>query len=552
MGEGESVPAARLVVVFFVYGLAFFAMGLAIALEARRSTELRLARSLKFLAAFGLLHAVVEWIDMWLLLPWPLAASTAAVLRVVRLSLFAASTVLLALFGTTLIGYLAPRYRWVRWIPLVLLVFWLGNWAVAPHLSPLVTQRWTPSEVSCLRCHDSVSSAGTVLLGTGWVPSMTVADIWARYLIYLPASLFAALALLIQGRRFVQSGYGRVARDCWWMAGAFLVNGVIAGLIVPPALFPPASWLNYDRFLSIVGLPPQVFRAALAVVIAAFGVRVLRVFDMEYARRLAEAQEGQLRAQAEALEVARRAAESAEAWSRELETKVKERTEELFEQVRRLAILEERDRLAREMHDSLGQVLGFVNLKAKVAEDLITRGRAAEAGEELSQMRAAVQTAYEDVRQAILSLRTTPRGKGLVASLQEYVSRLREQAGLDVRLEATDGLQLPPAVEAQVIRIVQEALTNVRKHAQARHVAVRFVHDPGGTTIAITDDGRGFDLTEVDAAHGMRFGLQTMRERAESIGAQLTIDTAPGRGTTVRLHVPGGERDGTNSRPGRG
>lgn len=537
------MPGPRLVVVFFVYGLAFFAMGLAIALEARRTTELRLASTLKYLAAFGLLHAAVEWIDMWLLLPWPLAATTASALRVIRLALFAASTVLLAVFGTSLIGALDARYRWIRWIPLALLLVWLGYWAVGPHLTPLATARWTPTELSCLRCHDGVvpPPAGPT---TGWVPSMTVGDIWVRYLFYLPASAFAAAALWMQGRRFVQAGYRRIARDCAWMAGAFAANGLVAGLIVPPAQFGLAVWLNYDRFLSIVGVPPQVFRAALAVTIALFGVRILRVFDIEYARRLGEAQAGQLRAQAEALEVARRAAE-------ELEAKVKDRTEELFEQVRRLAILEERDRLAREMHDSLGQVLGFVNLKAKVAEDLITRGRLAEAGGELGQMRAAVQEAYEDVRQAILSLRTTPQARGLRAGLQDYVQRLRDQTGLDIRMEWADDLHLPPAVEAQVIRIVQEALTNVRKHAQAHHAAVRFARDGGGVTVTISDDGRGFDLAAVEGAKGMRFGLLTMRERAESIGGTLEITSAPGHGTVVRLRLSGGDRDGSHSRPDR-
>jgi signal transduction histidine kinase len=249
-----------------------------------------------------------------------------------------------------------------------------------------------------------------------------------------------------------------------------------------------------------------------------------------------------LRAQEEALEIARRSAE-------ELEGKVRERTEELFEQVRRLAILEERDRLAREMHDSLGQVLGFVNLKTKVAEDLIGRGRAADAGEELAQMRSAVQDAYEEVRQAILSLRSTPHGQGLVPSLREYAGRLREQTGLDVRIESADGIQLAPAVEAQVIRIVQEALTNVRRHADARSVVVRFGREGDTVLVLIRDDGRGFDLAAVEAAKGMHFGLLTMRERAESIGGALRVRSAPGQGTAVEIRIPGGDRDG---RPGHG
>lgn len=258
-----------------------------------------------------------------------------------------------------------------------------------------------------------------------------------------------------------------------------------------------------------------------------------------------------MRAQADALDVARRAAESAEAWSRELETKVKERTEELLEHVRRVAILEERDRLAREMHDSLGQVLGFVNLKAKVAEDLIARGRAAEAGDELGQMRGAVQSAYEDVRQAILSLRTTGQGRGLMAGLRDFAATVARQSGLVVELEAPEEIQLQPAVEAQVIRVVQEALTNIRKHAHASRAQIRFQREGGATVVSVVDDGRGFDLAGVEAASGMRFGLLTMRERAESIGGTLVIDTAPGKGTTVRLRIPGGEHDGSHPRPGR-
>src|SRR3972149_1284253 len=100
-----------------------------------------------------------------------------------------------------------------------------------------------------------------------------VGDIWVRYLISLPASAFAAAALWFQGRRFAGSGYRRIARDCRWMGAAFAANGVVAGLIVPPARFGLAAILNYDWFLSIVGIPPQVFRAALAGILPVFRVR---------------------------------------------------------------------------------------------------------------------------------------------------------------------------------------------------------------------------------------------------------------------------------------
>src|SRR5512134_612904 len=155
-GRGRAqndMPGSRLVAVFFIYGLAFFAMGLAFALEARRKTELRLVWVLKYLAAYGLLHAAVEWIDMWQLLPGVSPATIPAVLRIVRLALFVASTVMLAVFGAALIAALAPRFRAVRWIPLGLLVIWLAYWVIGPHLNPLATARWAPDAGSCLRCH---------------------------------------------------------------------------------------------------------------------------------------------------------------------------------------------------------------------------------------------------------------------------------------------------------------------------------------------------------------------------------------------------------------
>lgn len=841
----------RLAFVFFVYGLAFFAMGLAIALESRRPSALLLSRPLRYLAAFGLLHGLVEWIDMWLILPGtPHAAAPS--LRILRLTLFGASTVALAQFGTDVIASIRPRLSLIRWIPLALVVFWAINWAVLPHLTPVAVEEVARTP-SCLRCHAAAPPVDAGGVPMAFTPGTVLADVWLRYLLYLPGSLLAAAAFLMEGRRLAGLGYPLIARDCRWTGLAFVGNAVMAGLIVPPAALFPAEVLNYDSFLSVVGVPPHLFRAGLAVVIAILTLRMLRVFELEASRRLARATEAQLAAQQEALTAVQDARAAAETWSRTLEDRVAERTAELerrtrelaalntiastvtssldlrvileatvdhvlelvggegggmtlfphapgesvttvtrgavgadiervrgfepgtvaagevsfpaggpsrpfikvplrvkdrllgeltilgrpgsrygegevnlastvaqqvgvavenarlfretatrrreaetlyrlgteitvlsdvgrvldlvvgsarellhadaailslldgarprlvvraasglrgeammgaelgpgegvagyvvltgqplvvndyltdarltheldsivrqeglqahiavpistrgrtvgalvvafrrmrstsdddvrlltrmanqaaiaienarlYEQVQSLAILEERDRLGREMHDSLGQSLGFLNLKTKLVEDLVAAGRTREAEEELAQMRTTIREAYDEVRHAILGLRASGAREDLEAALRVQVARFRDQAKLPVIFDARGPVPTLPALAAvQVTRIVQEALTNVRKHAQARAITVSLAVEDGHLAVRVRDNGCGFDVAAVESVAGARFGLETMRERAESIGGSLEVASAPGRGTTVTLIVP--------------
>jgi nitrate/nitrite-specific signal transduction histidine kinase len=842
----------RLTFVFFVYGLAFFAMGLAIALESRRPSDLRLSRPLRYLAAFGLLHAAVEWIDMWLIGPGA-DGSRATALRILRLVLFAGSTVALAQFGADLIVAIRPRLRVIRWLPLMLVLFWTANWAIIPHLTPVVVSGQAAPAAGCARCHTEAPPLGAGAASGELPPATVLADVWLRYLVYLPGSLLAAAGFWMEGRRLVTDGYAFIAQACRWAALAFVGNAVVSGLIVPPAPVFPASALNYDRFLSAVGVPPQLFRAAIAVLIAGLVLRVLRVFEAEAAQRLASATRARLAAQQEALTAVQEARAAAETWSRTLEERVAVRTAELerrsrelaalnaiastvtssldlhtmleatldrvldlvgaegggitlfppspggvptrvvrgvagadieriqgfqpgavasgavvlpddgsrrpfikvplrakdrllgeltvlgpregrfdeadvrllttvaqqvgvaaenarlfgetaarrreaetlyrlgteitgvsdvqrvlelivssardllegdaailslleegrgrlvvraaaglrsrelmgaelqpghglagrvvqtgqpavvgdyvtdpsitheldevvrreglrtfigvpisarnhtigclavgfrrvrpvgeddvrlaarvanqaaiaienarlYERVQSLAILEERDRLGREMHDSLGQSLGLLNLKVKLVEDLIAGGRTREAGDELAQMRQTIREAYDEVRYAILGLRTSDAQEDLEVGLRVQVTRFREQFKLPVTFEVHGVIPPVPALAAvQISRIVQEALTNVRKHAQASSVGVVVSAAEGQLQVRIADDGVGFDLQAVQAAAGARFGLETMRERAEGIGATLEVVSSPGRGTTVTLTLP--------------
>jgi nitrate/nitrite-specific signal transduction histidine kinase len=218
----------------------------------------------------------------------------------------------------------------------------------------------------------------------------------------------------------------------------------------------------------------------------------------------------------------------------------------LHRRVRDLAITEERERIAREMHDSLAQVLGYVMTKAQAVQELLRRGQTDKASAQVAQLNDAARAAYADVREGILALRTSVGSeRTLLDALQEFLDRWKEQSEVDAELHVCpEGKcldQLSPVAELQLLRIVQEALANVRKHADATHVQVRISEDDESIETVIADDGRGFDPDSPsrDGHEPMpHFGLATMRERAESVGGTLRISSAPSSGTQVIVRLP--------------
>ncbi len=217
----------------------------------------------------------------------------------------------------------------------------------------------------------------------------------------------------------------------------------------------------------------------------------------------------------------------------------------LREQIHEMAIHEERDRLGRELHDGLGQVLGYVGVKIASVSDLLCQGKTESAQEGLNELTLITRSAYADVREAILGLRATvTAGAGLESALREYLYRFQREWNIASELTIAPGarLELSSAEEVQLLRIVQEALTNVRKHARAKRVWVRFEPSGDGVLVEVADDGCGFDPAQQPRE---QFGLQTMRERAESVGGQLCVESAPGKGTRVYVTLP---RRGTNGR----
>lgn len=239
-----------MIYVFFIYGLAFFTLGLSTALYPKRGSSFRFAAKLRYVAAFGILHGLNEWVDMFILIE---GADAIPYVRVIRAALLGSSFFCLLLFGTGSIARALDGRAWLRALPFALLLVWAGIMAVR-------NGQWA-----------------------------LMSDIWGRYLLGAPGIFLTAYAFVLQGRELKQLGQAEPKRYLSLSAGVFFLYGLLSGMIVPEADFFPASILNYTVFMEHVGVPVQVFRAACAVVAAYCMFKVLQIFHWEARTALKEA-----------------------------------------------------------------------------------------------------------------------------------------------------------------------------------------------------------------------------------------------------------------------
>jgi signal transduction histidine kinase len=193
----------------------------------------------------------------------------------------------------------------------------------------------------------------------------------------------------------------------------------------------------------------------------------------------------------------------------------------------------ERRRLARELHDETGQALTSVLLGLKAVEERLASEASREA---VADMRELVIATLQDVRRLAVELRPKALDDfGLVAALERLTALFQEQTGIAVDLQAAIEERLPGRVETTLYRIIQEAFTNVVKHARARGVSVIVTRRGSSVATVIEDDGRGFEPTIVGEES---FGLLGMRERVAMLGGKLEVESAPGCGTTLAITIP--------------
>jgi PAS domain S-box-containing protein len=217
----------------------------------------------------------------------------------------------------------------------------------------------------------------------------------------------------------------------------------------------------------------------------------------------------------------------------------KQAQKQLQDHHRKLASLEEREWLARELHDGVGQALAAAHLQVKTASELLARGQVAGTKTSLDQLIELIREGKAHVGEYLLGVKTWSSRGQFFTGLRQYVTNYGQKVGVRTELVIPPEIErnsLGEAVEMQLQRIIQEALTNIRKHAGARSARVVFTIDDGQVEIMIEDDGHGFDPGELNGREG--FGMRAMAGRAEALGARLEVKSSPGNGTQVIVQVP--------------
>lgn len=208
----------------------------------------------------------------------------------------------------------------------------------------------------------------------------------------------------------------------------------------------------------------------------------------------------------------------------------------LLEEESEKLVMQERSRLSRELHDSLAQTIASLRIQIRVIDETFHSDDEKSIWQQMERIEYTIDQANNQLRELIAHFRVPITEQGLVASIEEAVKRTKEEAGIPVYFQNEWPAQgFSPEVELNVLRIVQECLVNIRKHAEAQVVRVLLIRRDGSNVVIIEDDGIGFDEASIVSEGGRRLGLEILRDRARQIGAEIDIESEPGDGTRIHL-----------------
>ncbi|ROR32163.1 GAF domain-containing sensor histidine kinase [Inmirania thermothiophila] len=208
----------------------------------------------------------------------------------------------------------------------------------------------------------------------------------------------------------------------------------------------------------------------------------------------------------------------------------------LDEKARRFSVMRERTMLAHELHDSLAQTLASLRYQVRMLAEMMEQGDATAGRRELERIRNGLDEAHTELRELLVHFRAPLDDRGLLPAIEETVERFRRETGIATFLQKECGAaRLPALYELQVLRIVQEALANIRKHSRAHAVRILMRCRDGEYHVLVEDDGVGFEGRHLEGRPGEHVGLSIMQERARRLGGELRIESEPGEGTRVDL-----------------
>ena len=450
-------------IIYFGYGLVFFVLGLAIALQSRSYSRLDLARSLKWLAAFGFAHGLHEWGDLFI----PIQSTylnpvTISLLVSLHLLLLAVSYAFLFEFGVALLKPLGSA-RWLHGVSSALFAIWF-------FLAFFLLRSLFPD-------------------GVTW---HNIANALARYFIGFPGGLLAAYALRKHTmQRILPLQVPHIVQMLRFGGVMLALYSIFGGLVTPVIPFFPGNLINTLNFEAFLVVPVPVIRSLVGLGLTIAIIRALEVFDVETGRMI-----------------------------------------EAMEQQQILAA--ERDRIARDLHDGAIQKVYTAGLLVESALKLPGESNEILAAR-LEKAENVLNDAIGDLRRNLGELYTSP-GKD---SFPDALSKLAEDPRFGSLVNITLNLDLPaqeplsPVRADHILSVVNEALSNVVRHARAKNVAIDARYVNGRLKLSVQDDGSG-----LDAQAQAGFGLRNMRDRARLLGGRIDYSGANGKGTRIELDVP--------------
>jgi len=451
-------------IILFVYGLGFFILGFAILLQVRQSSRLDLARSLRWLAVFGIFHALNEWADLFIPLQEQYLSKTLVnLLWGLQLLFLGASFACLFEFGVAALRPLG-RARWLHGFAGGLLVGWI--FIIFFVLQPIIPDQTT--------WHRYASAS-------------------ARYFIGFPGGLLAAYGLRVHAVQRIKPLNVPAIYQMLRVAGFSLgIYAFLAGLIPPPIDYFPGNLLNTEIFLKTFGVPVLVFRSFISLVIAAAIIRALEIFEVETARRIESLEQQQI-------------------------------------------MTADHERLARELHDGAIQKVYTAGLLVESAARLGEPG--SEVNTRLERSLVVLNDSIVELRRNLLELHssTTPVTESLPKLLQRFTQNPHYNTLVNITLEISlpEDCTLSPMRSAHLMAIINEALSNIVRHAKASNVKIKVADLEGNLVVVIKDDGIGINP---EARAG--YGLSNMRDRARLLNGSLEFSGKSKRGTLVTLKIP--------------
>ena len=439
-------------IVLFIYGQVFFILGLSIFLQSLRYSRLKLARHLRWMAAFGILHGFHEWGMVFIPIQKAYMADNAiAILHVLHTLLLSLSFLCLLKFGLEML-----EARYINSSLIILPTIWILIFFYA------------------LGTHSETSQ---------WI---NLSSVWSRYLLGAPGALAASLGLYQFTNEVKLISNQRSYRMLQVAGISLLVYAILGGLIVPDEPLFPANILNYTFIESLLGIPVQVYRSLVGVVLAYSMIRAMGIFELE--------------------------------------------VDQMIEQMEISTIQSvERDRIGQEIHDGVLQSIYSASLITGSLTNL-TQGDPILA-ERIQQVKEVLNQAIVELRSYMVSLRIPKSKNTLKSELTKLVSQPRFAGLLKITLDVPSTDTLSPSQASHIFRIVQEGLSNIIRHAQAENVQIIFESNKQISTLSIIDDGIGFDLE--NSKRG--FGLQTVYDHSQLLGGKLSIDSKRNQGTRISI-----------------